>query len=50
MCPRRFVVSHEATFEDFANLLRQMYGLQGPMIIRYVDDENEVREALHRCS
>jgi len=39
---RRFVVSRETPFEDFAKLLRQMYGIEGPMVIRYVDDENEM--------
>lgn len=39
---RRFGVSREITFEDFAKLIRQMYGLEGPMTIRYLDDENEM--------
>lgn len=39
---RRFDVSREIPFEDFAKLVRQMYGLEGPIVIRYVDDENEM--------
>jgi len=39
---RRFVVSRETPFEDFAKLLRQMYNVDVPITIRYKDDEDEL--------